>query len=188
MSLQPSIGHRRGSIRTPQRAPAWTLWTAESRGRCLKSRRFYPAVAPRHGISHSRGFTHSHRSPRDLTGALAQVYRPSSPHGILRPDTSIISIFSVTWYAPAVADWSRRARRRRRHDQSLMRFHRSFQRHSVDDDDFKAISCWYEETSTIVSSLRFAALLIALLCLVEKTISEFGYNYCRFFKYYLVFL
>lgn len=40
-------------------------------------------------------------------GALAQVYRPSSPHGILRPDTSTISIFSITWYAPASVDWSR---------------------------------------------------------------------------------
>lgn len=27
------------------------------------------------------------------------VYRPSSPLGILRPDTSTISIFPITWYA-----------------------------------------------------------------------------------------
>jgi len=48
-----------------------------------------------------------------ITGALAQVYRPSSPHGILRPDTSTISIFTVTWYAPAAADWSRDVTTRR---------------------------------------------------------------------------
>lgn len=89
-----------------------------------KSRTISPPAAvhlARDQHARTRGI-HARSPITRMTGALAQVYRPSSPHGILRPDTSTISIFSVTWYAPAAANWSRRARRR---DQSPMRLRRS---------------------------------------------------------------
>lgn len=91
---------------------------------CPKSRR--SRSLPRHLLARDstlarRGDSRTVTDHTGITGALAQVYRPSSPHGILRPDTSTISIFSVTWYAPAAANWSQRPRRR---DQSPMRLRR----------------------------------------------------------------
>lgn len=103
----------------PQRAPAWPRVAADRapnrRDFCLCGTSREIARSPAAGI-------HARSPITRMTGALAQVYRPSSPHGILRPDTSTISIFSVTWCAPAAANWSRRPRRR---DHSPMRLRRT---------------------------------------------------------------